>query len=373
MSTLRVIRCSLLMGLCFWLPAHARADAPDDQAAAEDEPPAPEDEPPAPEDAAPAPEDAAPAPGDAAPAAAPPRISEKKLRARRKEAKKLFKDGMRHIDKQRHGEAIQVFLAAYELDPQPEHLFNLGVAHHLQAAEHAAVDDIRGARDDREKAIDFYRKYLGTKPDQRLVAQTEQYIQDLTRELKVMQELLAAQDARLAAEKELASARQAMADAEAEREQARRAIARERQAIEERVAGAERERDRWRDAATTRGSSAGAGKRVLGSTLLIAGGAALGAAVIYGLDARSAQSELDGLGEGDEWTVSRDWLHERGQQSERRMMIVSITGAVLIAGGATVYYLGERDARKPRLEGTGVAIAPALGPTGASVQVSGSF
>jgi hypothetical protein len=101
---------------------------------------------------------------------------------------------------------------------------------------------------------------------------------------------------------------------------------------------------------------------------------ALGAAIFSGLEARSADRKLDGLGADDTFTESRVWLHDRGEAAEKRMIIFSITGAALVAGGAVVYYLGERQARRPSPTERGpVAITPALSPSSAGIQVSGSF
>ncbi len=92
------------------------------------------------------------------------------------------------------------------------------------------------------------------------------------------------------------------------------------------------------------------------------------------MDARSANNQLDGLGEGDVWNASKDWLHDRGESSNRRMLVLSITGAVFIAGGATLYYLGDRDARKPLpKESPAVSVRPAVGSTSAGVEIAGQF
>src|SRR4249920_4260550 len=57
-----------------------------------------------------------------------------------------FRAGQELMEKRDYAGAISEFEQAYQLDPRNEHLYNLGVAHHLNG--------------DRDQAIDYYRRYL---------------------------------------------------------------------------------------------------------------------------------------------------------------------------------------------------------------------
>jgi tetratricopeptide (TPR) repeat protein len=286
----------------------------------------------------------APADAPADPAAAPaePRPPAKEDRVK---AAAELKRGLKLIAEQKYDDAIAAISAAYALDPKTEHLYNLGVAYHLKG--------------DKRAALDHYQRFLASgSKNKQLVKVATDYAAQLEADLK------AEDDARLAAEK--AEADRKAADAAAQRKTADDA---EKKRLADEAAA--RDRDRASAPAQAVATGAGRGKRAIGTGLLVAGGAALGVAVLAGLDARSANDELDGIGPGDEWTVSRDWLHDRGESSERRALIFGIAGGALVAGGAVLYYLGERDAGRGRERS--VAVAPVLGSGVAGVGVTGAF
>jgi tetratricopeptide (TPR) repeat protein len=286
------------------------------------------------------------APGDApADAAAAPAEARPPAKEDRVKAAAELKRGMKLIAEQKYDDAIAAISAAYALDPKTEHLYNLGVAYHLKG--------------DKRAALDHYQRFLASgSKNKQLVKVATDYAAQLAAELE------AEDSARLAAEK--AEADRKAAEAEAQRKAAADAEAK-RLADE----AAQRDRDRASAPAPALASGAGRGKRAIGTGLLVAGGASLGVAVLAGLDARSANDELDGIGAGDEWTVSRDWLHDRGESSEKKALIFGIAGGALVAGGAVLYYLGERDAGRGRERP--VAVAPVLGSGVAGVGVTGAF
>lgn len=255
----------------------------------------------------------------------------------REQAREAIARADSHLGKQEYDLAITEIQRAYELDPQDDHLYNFGVAYSLKG--------------DKKMAYTYFQKYLDAKPKNRaLIKRARSQLDEIG--LALTDELMRErEDIRVALEQAEAKHRKEM--------EAARASAR-------------------RDASTSAPpSSRGRFKRATGIGLAAAGGLALGAAIVYGLDARSANNELDGLGETDEWTVSRDWLYDRGQASERNMILFSITGAVLVGGGAVLYYMGERDARSAARErpapAQAVSAMPTVGPNYTGMVVAGHF
>jgi tetratricopeptide (TPR) repeat protein len=284
------------------------------------------------------------APGEApaqAPAEAKPPAREDRVKAAAE-----LKRGMKLIAEQKYDEAIAAISSAYALDPKTEHLYNLGVAYHLKG--------------DKRAALDHYQRFLASgSKNRQLLKVAKDYATQLEAEL-------AAEDAARIAREKAEADRKTAAEEEARRKAAEDA---EKQRLADEAA--RRDRERVAPAPATTVSGGGRGKRAIGTGLLVAGGAALGVAVLAGLDARSANDELDGLGEGDQWTISKQWLHDRGESSEQRALIFGIAGGALVAGGAVLYYLGERDARRGGERP--VAVAPVLGAGVAGVGVAGAF
>jgi len=60
-----------------------------------------------------------------------------------KAARQHFDAGKKLIEKQKFDDGIREIEAAYDLDPQPLHIYNLGVAHHLRGDEQIAVEYYR--------------------------------------------------------------------------------------------------------------------------------------------------------------------------------------------------------------------------------------
>ena len=91
----------------------------------------------------------------------------------------------------------------------------------------------------------------------------------------------------------------------------------------------------------------------------------LGVGIKYGLDARSASDQISGH-EGA-WDKDSLSLEKSGPRAEKRFYIFSALGAVAIAGGGVLYWLGM----KADQEGT--VVTPTASDDGAGVAVMGRF
>jgi tetratricopeptide (TPR) repeat protein len=307
----------------------ARAQAPgDDQAAPEAAPPA----------------------GEAAPAA------EKQLSPReaRRRAQELDLQFQRLFQDEKFDEAIVVLEEIVRLDPQPLHFYNLGLIHYH--------------RGDKEKSLQAFQRFLAENPrDRALIAEAKRFERILLRDVEIIRE------ARRQSEAMTAESERRATEARAEADKANAALAEaqaEAQAARQAQAQAEAERDRLRTVLQTTPSGAGSGKRTIGASMILVGGLALGAGAFFGLDAMAANDEAESA---TQWTVSYDWLIQRAEDYNQRALIFGGAGAALIIGGATLYYLGERDAQKPLSERAGVGIAPSISSSGAGVSLHGNF
>jgi hypothetical protein len=275
-------------------------------------------------------------------------------REARRQARELDKEFQRLFREEQFAQAIVVLEQILVLDPQPLHLYNLALLHYHS--------------NDKEKSLETFQAFLAEKPrDQALKREAQRFVRILERDVQIIQE------ARRQAQVKVTEAEQRAGEAQAAAEQA--ATARdeaqsEAEAARQSQAQAEAENQRMRVVLQSGSSGAGGGKRTIGTSLILAGGLALGAGAFYALDARAANAEAEAA---TEWTVSYDWLIDRAEGYNQRALIFSITGAALIAGGATLYYLGERDANQPLTERALVGVAPAVTSSGAGVSVHGRF
>lgn len=296
------------------------------------------------------------APGDQAapPAAGEPDEKQLSPREARRRAQELDQQFQRLFQDEKFDEAIVVLEEIVRLDPQPLHFYNLGLIHYH-----------RGAK---EKSLQAFQRFLAENPrDRALVREATRFVRILERDVEIIRE------ARRQSETMMAESEKRAAEARAAADQASAALAEsqaEAHAARQAQAQAEAERDRLRAVLQSTPSGAGSGKRTIGASMILVGGLALGAGAFFGLDAMAANDEAEGA---TEWTVSYDWLIQRAEDYEQRALIFGGAGAALIIGGATLYYLGERDAQKPLSERAGVGIAPAITPSGAGVSLHGNF
>jgi tetratricopeptide (TPR) repeat protein len=208
--------------------------------------------------------------------------------------------------------AISLYTKAYALVPHPVLLFNIGQAHRLAGR----ID----------QAVRFYQQYLDADPKGTQAATAR----DLLAEIKAREAAVIKQreDARKADE-----ARKAEAARRAE--EARKAEAAEAA----RLAAAPSEPSS--DASTEPTDEVavahpGRTLRIAGMSAAGVGVVATGLAIVYGLNAREASDDLSAPG------ASYDPAYvEYGETSERRAILLGVTGGALIAGGVVMYMLGH--------------------------------
>jgi tetratricopeptide (TPR) repeat protein len=301
----------------------------------------------------PAPDQAVPAD----PAAAPAQEVQSPRQARRK-ARELEKEFQRLFQEEQFDQAIAVLEEILRLDPQPLHLYNLALLNYH--------------RNDKEKALDAFQRFLAAEPrDRVLMREAQRFVHILERDVQIIQEARRqSQSLVTEAEKRATEARAAADEAAAARVEAEAEVQTARQAQARAEAQAQADRERLRVVLETAPSGSGTGKRTIGTSLILVGGLAVGAGAFFGLDARAASKEAEGA---TQWTVSYDWLIQRAERYEQRALLFSLTGAGLIAAGATLYYLGEREANQPLSERANLGVAPAVTPSGAGVSVHGRF
>jgi tetratricopeptide (TPR) repeat protein len=275
-----------------------------------------------------------------------------------KEARKHFQAGKRLIDQKHFAEAIGELEQAYQLDPQDEHLYNLGVAHHLNG--------------DLDDAIAYYRLFLESGPAGKTAQNAARYLQALEDQAAqkladahakaaeedakrlaalppVVDNAAADELARLADAAELrAKELQAELDAlTAEETTFRTALA----ADEQRRDHARKLAKRWERDARDAPSGDGGGRRLAGNILLGVGAATL------------TFSALDVLNGNDQ-------LSDRGMPS-----LMLPVGALAFVGGLGLYVSGEIAVGSPRDASTfrQVVIAPAAGRDSFQVVMSARF
>lgn len=275
-------------------------------------------------------------------------------REARRRAQELDQKFQRLFQDEQFAEAILVLEEIVSLDPQPLHFYNFGLLYYHSG--------------DKEKSLQSFQRFLADNPrDRALIAEAKRFERILLRDVEIIRE------ARRQSESMVKESEKRAAEAHAAANQAATALAEsqaEAQAARQAQAQAEAERDRLRVVLQDTPSGAGSGKRTIGASLMLVGGLALGAGAFFGLDARAANKEAEGA---TGWTVSYDWLIQRAERYDQRALIFGGAGAALIVGGATLYYLGERDASKPLSERSGVGIAPSITSAGAGVSLHGNF
>ncbi|MEM9488391.1 MAG: tetratricopeptide repeat protein [Myxococcota bacterium] len=301
----------------------------------------------------------APASEDASPAE--PQLSPRQARLR---ARRLFRSGQKQVRNKQYDQGIAAIEAAYELDPRVEHLYNLGAAHHLKG--------------DHSKALDYYRRVISDGGPRRLVQVAERFVVELEREVAAAEQaeaLRKAESSSREARREIKKNIEARRVSERQLKETRADL----EAMTARASRAEAERDRWQAIAEVRGG--GRGKRVFGAFMMLVGGVGAGGGLAYRLVADQADSELDDLSADAE--EARPGLERIEGDADDRFLVLTIAGGTLFVIGATVYLLGERDARrtpefKPRgkAEGkrsAGLIVVPALGPDSAGLLMRGEF
>ena len=114
-----------------------------------------------------------------------------------------------------------------------------------------------------------------------------------------------------------------------------------------------------------RKASSGRTLKIVGLSAAGLGVVAIGAGVLFGLDARSKSDEISSY--QGEWDETKNQLFADGESAERLMFISTSVGAAAVITGAVLYVLGTRkDARAERLE-------VGVNDTGLSLSITGYY
>jgi tetratricopeptide (TPR) repeat protein len=222
---------------------------------------------------------------------------------KKKLAKQYVDAGLAAQDAKDYDTAISLYGKAYDLIPEPVLLFNIAQAHRL--AGHGA------------EALEFYEQFLVESPGGPQAKIAAEFVEELHDKVE------AAQDEQRRRDEE---ARQQAADAAAEKQK------RETASVDDPdETGAPEEPDEAPEAPR----SPGRGLRITGMVTGAAGVLGLGAAVVFGLRAKSASDDLSEPGaEFDPDLVAQ------GESDERVSIIAGIAGGALLVTGIALTYLG---------------------------------
>ncbi len=251
----------------------------------------------------------------------------------RKRAGKHVEEGDRYKEAGNYEAAAREYEKAYELVPHPELFFNLAQVYRLGGKK--------------EKALEYYERYLAVEPNGRAAAQARKFARQLKKELD-------------------------------------RAKPREGKGGESAGSGSTSGSGSPAGSGSASGSGSGDLTRRVepshpGRTLRIAGMAtagaglvALGVGIKYGLDARRISNDLSGHDEG-QWSEAEIKSQAVGKRAEKRMFIGTGLGAAFIAGGAVLYYLGHSARAHAEESDEGVAAAPLVSGDTLGVALGGRF
>jgi tetratricopeptide (TPR) repeat protein len=229
-------------------------------------------------------------------------------------ARQHFQKAKELHEKKQYSEAAAEYLEAYRHMPAPAFIYNAGQVYRLGG--------------EKEKAIEHYKKYLELEPNGEGAEDARQFIAEL--------------------------------GAAIEAEQNQRSSA----APEPPVAGGPPAAPPPRDSE----ERPGRGLMLAG---LVSGGigvAALVAGAVFAAKASSAESDLDGY--RGTWTPDQEDRYAAGESAERNMKVSVAVGAVALAAGGTMFFLGRRQAQRAR---EAPSIGGAVDARSALLLFSGSF
>ena len=200
------------------------------------------------------------------------------------EARNHFKLGKQFQDNGAYERAAEEYKRAYDADPRPEMLFNIAQAYRLAKQK--------------EQALDYFKQYLAKQPAGAGADEARKHVVTLQKEI----------DDETAAKQAppptvLAVDKPAVVETEA---------------IEDH----------------------GRGLRYAGIGVGAAGVIALGVAIKFGLDARSAADDITNNTGG--WGTDDESRFDEGERANRNMKIMYGVSGALLAGGVVLYYVGHK-------------------------------
>ncbi len=242
-------------------------------------------------------------------------------------ARRLHDKGLELYGQGQYAKAIAAYQQAYDLVPAAGILFNLAQAYRLHG--------------DCAKALELFEKYVREKPNAANASVAREHIGTARRCVRDKAD-------------EQEASKPSPFEPSPETTPNNRANPVESESI---------------DGSVVRTSSVSGGTRRLGIGLGAAGIVSLGIGVVFGLRARSAQSEIDDFFQaGGTWDDERRNLEARGRRANTRMIGFTAVGGAAVVAGGVIYALGMRE--KSDRDGQ-VAIQPAR--DGAMMVWSGSF
>lgn len=230
--------------------------------------------------------------------------------------------------------AAEEFLKAYELYQDAEFYFNAAEMYRLAG--------------DRDRAVEYFKKYLVAHPDGRVSQAAKASVEELTSEMVAAQARRAQEDA---------------AKEEAARDQRDKA-AREQKGAAPARPETELERGSDEDAEPDSERPSGKSFKLAGMASGAVGFLSLALGAKYGLDASSTSDEL---------SVKYDPQTEKdGAAAEQKMFIFYGVGAAALIAGGVLYYIGHgRSSRAERART--VSVTPHLDGDRVTLWVKGRF
>ncbi len=227
--------------------------------------------------------------------------------------------------------AVFEYSKAHELYPDPEFFY--------------LIAEVYVRAGDDERALEYYGKYLRDDPTGRMVDEARPKMENLRAKVRA---------ARAKKRKEAANKHHDRATKNKPRKQPTKNEVRKRPTNNK-----VRKRPTNKESSTST-SRPGRSQRIAGLAVGIGSIVALGLGLKFGLDAKSAQND-----------VNREWNQDRfdeGKTAERNMFIFSGVGAAALIAGGVVYYLGVKAGRRGANESR-VSVVPRVGPSGAGIQM----
>ncbi len=254
--------------------------------------------------------------------------------AQLKESKQHYQNARDHHEHEEYLAAAQEYEAAYAAYANPEFIFNAAQVYRLAGKL--------------QTALEYYDKYLELDPDGRGAA-------DARANRAILEEEIAAEQAKEAEAKRLEDERIAL--------EAKRAAELEAKQAAEQEASAESTPTTPPPAVQHGGNK---GLRIAGMATAGVGVLALGLGIKFGLDAKGLESDVEGN------TVWNQADFDDGKDAERNAFIFYGVSAVALGAGTVMYVLGRDSTRQAREQGA-LRIVPMGNAQSAGLLVQGGF